>query len=329
MAHHSASGDLFMAIYAGDEARVRALLAKGADANGKRGYGDTALHAACRDGHMLIVARLLAAGATVDQPNETDGSTPLHVAVQRGHSVVVAHLLGAGAAVNRADATSSLTPLHVASKRGDAKVAALLLAGRATVDVGDAAGTTPLHYACAGGHVSVVAQLLAAGAPASPVNCQGDTPLHCACELGHTRVVAHLLAAGADMATRNAQGRTPAHRAFEAGHLDVIDQLRRARLGDAAESPSCDMQLAAACALASTLARFHEIELRSPTAGHARSARSHRRTPGATSALRHAPAGASNRRGYTPRSRGKGKSDALAKRLSLGSESDPSTPCLY
>ena len=328
MAHHSASGDLFMAIYARDEARVRALLAKGATANGKRGYGDTTLHAACRDGHMLIVARLLAAGATVDQPNETDGSTPLQVAVQRGHSVVVAHLLGAGAAVNRADARSSLAPLHVASQRGDAKVVALLLAGRATVDVGDAAGTTPLHYACARGHTSVGAQLLAAGAPASPVNCKGDTPLHCACEHGHTRVVAHLLAAGADMATRNARGRTPAHRAFEAGHLDVINQLRRARLGDAAESPWHDVH-AAARAPANTLARFYEDELRSPTAGNVRSARSHRRTPGATSALRRAPAGASNRRDYTPRSRGKGNSDALAKRLSLDSESDPSTPCLY
>ena len=90
--------------------------------------GATPLLIACQEGHSDIVAKLLAADASVDQADD-DGFTPLWVACQERHDEVISKLLAANADVNQAT-DDGATPLYIASQNGHAEVVAKLLAAR-------------------------------------------------------------------------------------------------------------------------------------------------------------------------------------------------------
>jgi cytoskeletal protein RodZ len=84
------------AVEEGDAARVKSLLAEGADVNAISSGGKTALMRAAARGYTDIVKVLLDAGADVDAKKE-NGSTALVLAVFFGHTDVVRVLLSKGA----------------------------------------------------------------------------------------------------------------------------------------------------------------------------------------------------------------------------------------
>ncbi|PNH08670.1 Ankyrin repeat domain-containing protein 29 [Tetrabaena socialis] len=63
---------------------------------------DTALFAACKEGHEEVAKALLAGGADVNAKN-TDGATALFVACKGGHIEVAQVLLATGADINAPD----------------------------------------------------------------------------------------------------------------------------------------------------------------------------------------------------------------------------------
>jgi hypothetical protein len=79
----------------GDVARVRLLLAEGADANAAAECGETALMRAAAKGHLEVVEVLLDAGGDVHAKSE-NGFTPLFMAVFFGHVGVARALLARG-----------------------------------------------------------------------------------------------------------------------------------------------------------------------------------------------------------------------------------------
>jgi hypothetical protein len=95
------------AVEDGDAARVKSLLAAGADVNATSSGGKTALMRASARGYTDIVKVLLDAGADVDAKKE-NGSTALVLAVFFGHTDVVRVLLSKGA--NPAAQTPQGTP---------------------------------------------------------------------------------------------------------------------------------------------------------------------------------------------------------------------------
>ena len=113
----------------GDLAALERHLARGGACDLRCDRGFTMLDLAAAHGHLLLVERLLAAGANV---------RTLHAAVAGGRAEVVRALLAAGAQVDGRD-EAGLTPLHQAICQSDrALVAALLRAGAdATAEVGD------------------------------------------------------------------------------------------------------------------------------------------------------------------------------------------------
>src|SRR5919197_3402567 len=92
----------------GDAARVRVLLAAGADANAAAEGGETALMRAAARGHVEVVETLLDAGGDVHAESE-NGFTPLFMAVFFGHADVARALLARGSdpsALTRVDTTA-------------------------------------------------------------------------------------------------------------------------------------------------------------------------------------------------------------------------------
>ena len=123
---------LFVAAYTGRESVVRTLLAAGAEPGRADHLGWTALHAACRAGH-LSVAELLEPSAQVNRQTE-HGFTALYLAAQEGHEDVARLLATTGDAdVNMAE-TQGCSPLHVATQNGHTAVVQLLLDSGAFAD---------------------------------------------------------------------------------------------------------------------------------------------------------------------------------------------------
>ena len=93
----SSASDLTEALKLSDVAKVRSLLAAGADAN-EEVRRDYPLNIAAAYGPAEMVTLLLEAGAKLEQPGR-DGQS-LHNAVNLGHTDIVALLIGKGAPVN-------------------------------------------------------------------------------------------------------------------------------------------------------------------------------------------------------------------------------------
>lgn len=86
---------LMRAVEGGDVARVRVLLAAGADPNAAAECGETALMRAVSKGNLEVVEVLLEAGGDVHAKSE-NGFTPLFMAVFFGHVAIARALLARG-----------------------------------------------------------------------------------------------------------------------------------------------------------------------------------------------------------------------------------------
>ena len=204
---------LMRAADAGDERRVRELLAAGAPLRCVDSFCRTALHRACLRGDARIVAALLeadAAGATVEAL-DGNGHSPLVVASMRGHEGVVRALLARGARL-KPGSSRLLSALHWAANNGHAGVVELLCAAPgAAVDAEESDGDRPLLLASREGREGAVRVLLAHGARQELQTSEdGMTPLHWAANNGHAGVVEQLCAAaGAVVDAQDKDGDSP------------------------------------------------------------------------------------------------------------------------
>ena len=200
---------------AGDDAAVRAFLAKDPALAGRRdGRGESPVVAALYRGHQSIVDTLIAAGAPLDlftaaalgrvdvvttsldtDPDglgrrSYDGWTALHLAAFFGRTAMVGMLLDRGADAN-ARSTNSVanTPLHAAVAGGRVDSALTLIEAGAEVNAADGGGHTPLHIAAEGGYVPIVEALLRRKADPHAVDAEDRTPLARAAAKNHAAVI--------------------------------------------------------------------------------------------------------------------------------------------
>lgn len=170
---------------------VGALLAAGADANARDGFGTTPLAHAARssdaDAAAAVAGALVAAGAHVDSRDDF-GHTLLHRCASTGTragAAVASVLLAAGADAQAMVAGSCTTALHCAAKHGGAGsvevlILALVAAG-ADVNASQHGASAPLHWARLNPDPAAAAEaaraLLAAGADARACDGKGRLPL--------------------------------------------------------------------------------------------------------------------------------------------------------
>jgi serine/threonine-protein phosphatase 6 regulatory ankyrin repeat subunit B len=225
---------LMRAAAAGDERRVRELLAAGALLDCVDSGLMTALHHASLQGSTQVVAALLeadAAGATVDaQTSKSD--TALVWASWKGHEGAVRLLLARGARQELQD-ENGMAALHWASQEGHAGVVEQLCAApgaAAAVALRDEDGGTPLALAVSsgGGGERLVAALLAADAAGMIIDAQdngGETALLQASYRGHEGAVRLLLARGARQELQDKSGSAVLYYAAMKGYVGIVEQL--------------------------------------------------------------------------------------------------------
>jgi ankyrin repeat protein len=186
-------------------AAVPLLLGAGAAVNQPRKNGDTALHLAAGDPHLVRL--LLQAGADPNCQNKR-GWAPVTVAAARNRDALEAMLVyGGNVNALRPNNQHSVTPLMAAIAAGNLATEALLRnQGPRTIEV--AGGTFEVE----GLHVHLTTK-------------DGTTALSLAARLGRVNSCWHLLAAGGNVNQQDRAGMTPVMLAATANHTDTLEAL--------------------------------------------------------------------------------------------------------
>ena len=155
-------GPLQDAVAHGDVAAVRALVARGEDANGRDREGRTAMINAAWRGDTSIVDNLMEMGADPDIV-DNEGRTAIMWAAGNGYPTVVEKLAKAGVELNLKD-KEGRTALTSASLNGYTDVVKALIANKADLNARDDRGKTALDYAIRQNYPDLVQVLEKAGA---------------------------------------------------------------------------------------------------------------------------------------------------------------------
>jgi ankyrin repeat protein len=240
---------LHWAVHANDEALVRALIARGADASRANDYGATPLSEAAIAAHEPIVRALVEAGAKVDARN-AEGQTALMVVARTDRVDTARYLLRKGADVNARERWRNQTALMWAAEQKQPAMVRLLLEhgadpnARSTVNdwqrqvtlerrgqwrpIG---GMTPLLFAAREGCLGCVEALLDHGADPNLPDPENVTPMLVAAINYTFDIVARLLERGGNPNKWDWRGRTP---------LYAVVDLNTIPHGGRPELPSAD-----------------------------------------------------------------------------------------
>jgi len=222
--------------YAYDDAIVLALLAHGADPNGRDLDGATPLLALAGDGFAAQVEVLLEHGAALSQTGGM-GETPLHAAASDGNLQVLELLLAKGHPLDPVD-HCAYTPFLEACKAGSVEVILALAARGADLHAVDYLDRTGLLLA-GFGDPEVLDCLLQLGLDPDRRDSNGRSLVHCVegapSVAAAEACLAVLRAHGVDVSRRDADGNTcldrldAAQRAAERKHADTLLRLRQLR----------------------------------------------------------------------------------------------------
>jgi ankyrin repeat protein len=183
-----------LAADASDTELVRLLLKAGANPNSVNADGETVLHLVARSGNLDAAKLLVNAGAVVDPRERFGGQTPLMWATARRHPDLVQFLASKGADVNARSAVRDYRRVVTAESRAKQL---------------DSGGFTPLMYAARENCRECVPILLKHGADVTLADPGGMPPLSIALMNGTWDIAKRLIEAGSDVNQWDIYGQGP------------------------------------------------------------------------------------------------------------------------
>ena len=193
--------------------------------------GESALHIACKYGHVECVRLLINAGANVSLRHHIiNGDSPLLTTVAScipnsdeamNYIIIARMLIDADCDVNMAD-DIGLAPIHIAATKFNLSLLRLLIENGADVNASSAFIEPPVIHAIGCKAIQNAILLVDAGCNVNAVVMPSNvTPLYSAIEKNLLPVILELLAAGADP-TYGPREACPYHFAAVKGHVLVL-----------------------------------------------------------------------------------------------------------
>ncbi|XP_046569768.1 histone-lysine N-methyltransferase EHMT2-like isoform X2 [Haliotis rubra] len=224
-AHHD---DLLAACRDGNMAEVKRVLDLGqVDVNCRGEWSQTPVMEPSRCRHREVVELLLSRGADVSLVDK-DGDNTLHWACIVRHVRTVELILSQDVVdVNCRGGGRSRTPvMEAAAGWGQRDVVELLLSRGADLSLMDKDGDNTLHWSCEGGDVGMVE--LIQSQDVLDVNCRevrSWTPVMRAALGGHRDVAEHLLSRGADVSLVDMEGNNILHWACVGANVGLVELI--------------------------------------------------------------------------------------------------------
>jgi len=222
-----------------DRAKIKELIAAGADINFRKNNGQTALSITCSriNCDMEILELLLSAGAKTDISDKS-GNAPIHFAAEKNNVEVIEKLALAGCDPNLRN-NSGETALYTAAFARNLEACETLVKFGADISIITENGRDALIAAAAAGDERIAMFLLSRGADAKTSPESGwNALIYCAYN-GLNRPAAEMIKRGANVNCKSGDGKTPLIYAIKNKNESFLEALIAAGADPEIEDDGC------------------------------------------------------------------------------------------